>query len=279
MRFAINGENERVDIYDAIERKEVQYYCPICNKEVIIKNGTINVPHFAHKALEECDTFTADMTEWHRAWQKKFPKENQEVVIKLDINEMNYFHASTNWEFDKFKSWEESSDAFENLVLAGEKDWKMLHIEHRADVCINGYVIEFQHSPISYREFNERNWFYTEAGYKLIWIFDFIDEFDCSQMECYDEWRRRKDNGGKYKWKNPKRFMKNFVPQNTDNIKVLFQICDRNEYDLDEDDSIMERVIWAIEDEDGYSDFKRFFTSFYPGNFTELKEQIDKRIL
>ena len=83
-------------------------------------------------------------------------------------------------------------------------------------------------------------------------------------MECYDEWRRRKDNGGKYKWKNPKRFMKNFVPQNTDNIKVLFQICDRNEYDLDEDDSIMERVIWA---------------SYYPGNSTELKEQIDKRIL
>lgn len=279
MRFAMNKENERVDIYDAIKIEDTQYYCPICHKEIVIKNGTINVPHFAHKSLDECDTFSYDMTEWHRNWQNKFPKENQEIVIKLDINEMDYFHASTNWEFDNFRSWEESSDVFENLVLTDEKDWKKLHIEHRADVCINGYVIEFQHSPISHKEFNERNWFYTEAGYKLIWIFDFAEEYEDSQMECYDEWNRKEDNGGKYRWSNPKRFMKNFVPQNMDDIKVIFEICDKDENKLDEDDSIMERVVWAIEDEDGYSNFKRFITSYYPGNFIELKEQIDKRTI
>jgi hypothetical protein len=41
---------------------------------------------------------------------------------------------------------------------------------HRADVqCVNGSVIEFQHSPISPAEIRERETFY---GKDLIWMFD-----------------------------------------------------------------------------------------------------------
>lgn len=36
----------------------------------------------------------------------------------------------------------------------------------RADILMGGYVIEFQHSPISAGEFERRNKFYTRAGYK-----------------------------------------------------------------------------------------------------------------
>ena len=54
----------------------------------------------------------------------------------------------------------------------GEKDEK----KHRADVLINGYVIEFQHSPISRDEIKERNEFYTNCGYKVIWVFDANDK-------------------------------------------------------------------------------------------------------
>lgn len=38
---------------------------------------------------------------------------------------------------------------------------------HRADILTGGYVIEFQHSPITSTEFERRNLFYTKAGYKV----------------------------------------------------------------------------------------------------------------
>lgn len=67
-------------------------------------------------------------TDWHRAWKEQFPKEWQEVI-----------HKAEN----------------------GEK--------HIADVkCNQGYVIEFQHSPIKSEERQAREFFYK----KMIWIVD-----------------------------------------------------------------------------------------------------------
>lgn len=67
-------------------------------------------------------------TEWHRAWKGQFPKECQEIV-----------HYAEN----------------------GEK--------HIADVKIDqGYVVEFQHSPIKPEERQARESFYK----KMVWIVD-----------------------------------------------------------------------------------------------------------
>ncbi len=67
-------------------------------------------------------------TEWHRAWKGQFPKECQEII-----------HYAEN----------------------GEK--------HISDVKINqGYVIEFQHSPIKPEERQAREDFYK----KMVWIVD-----------------------------------------------------------------------------------------------------------
>ena len=43
-----------------------------------------NISHFAHKKRDECDTFTQDMSEWHRQWQKQFPLRNREVGLPQD---------------------------------------------------------------------------------------------------------------------------------------------------------------------------------------------------
>ena len=48
---------------------------------------------------------------------------------------------------------------------------------HRADVFINNTVIEFQHSPISVKEFDERNQFYTRNGHTLVWLFDWTEQY------------------------------------------------------------------------------------------------------
>lgn len=233
MFIGLDKNYERVDVEQA--RKEEEYFCPICHGKLRIKDGQINAKHFAHVSLQDCDDFTADMSEWHRNWQGQFPEKNREVVL--------------------------------------------LHNEekHRADVLACGYVIEFQQSPISIEEFDRRNAFYTGAGYKVVWIFDCRIECDCGQMECYDEWHKKNDNGGKWKWKNPRRFMRNFVPQEEKNIIVFFQIADAD-FNNDGEHFYLERVIWAIE-EDGESNFRRFMTSYYPGYKTELLEQIKKRTL
>ena len=139
--------------------------------------------------------------------------------------------------------------------------------KHRADVMACGYVIEFQHSPITAEEFEERNRFYLNYGKKVIWVFDLSDEFKSGRINCYDEWHGNNDNGGKFKWSYPRRFLQSYLPQENKNIVVFFQFSESKHSDKDE--FYIERVTWTIE-EDGFSNFKCFFTSYYLGNFSDL---------
>ena len=148
--------------------------------------------------------------------------------------------------------------------------------KHRADVMACGYVIEFQHSPITAEEFSERNQFYLNYGKKVIWIFDVIDEYKSGRITCYGEWHRNNNNGGKYKWSYPKRFLENYLPQDNKDIIVFFQFTESIHSDIDE--AYIERVIWAIE-EYGFSNFKRFHTSYEPCNFLELLKSIKEHKL
>ncbi|WP_049962613.1 competence protein CoiA family protein [Ruminococcus sp. HUN007] len=121
-----------------------KYFCPVCHGALVVKakkSETITA-HFAHKSRKECDTFSHDMSEWHKAWQNKFPLKNQEVPLP-----------------------------FENPC-------------HRADVLAYGYVIEFQHSPLSAEEFDERNKFYTSIGKKVIWVFDVNEKYN---SKCFSK--------------------------------------------------------------------------------------------
>ena len=70
-----------IDIDVAVTYDKSQYFCPDCNGEVIIKNGITNSSHFTHRMLNDCDTFTQDMSDWHKEWQKRFPLKNREVGL------------------------------------------------------------------------------------------------------------------------------------------------------------------------------------------------------
>ena len=77
------------------------------------------------------------MTQWHYEWQNKFPEENREII---------YTDEDT-----------------------GEK--------HIADVSIDNFIFEFQHSAISMNEFKSRCEFYiNKLRKKLIWVFDYNDK-------------------------------------------------------------------------------------------------------
>ena len=80
MQFACDKDGNRTLADNADKGKE--YICPVCGKRVILKQGSINIPHFAHTANECEDRWHYDMSEWHFAMQNRFPAECREVVVK-----------------------------------------------------------------------------------------------------------------------------------------------------------------------------------------------------
>ena len=160
-----------------------------------------------------------------------------------------------------------------------------IHLKHRADVRACGYVVEFQNSPISCEEFNERNWFYNAIGCKVVWVFNFIDAYSNERMECYGD----TSDGGKYKWAHHSQTFIDFLPQDhtkrkedgefiDSDILLFFQITEAKGRGWEEDGYI-EQVVWCPEDDWGSPLFNRFCTSYKITTFEELYKAIIQRKL
>lgn len=144
MRFALDKEGNRTFI-DGAHSKE-DYFCPACKEKLVLKKGKNRAHHFAHPAHSRCsDTWNYDMSDWHIAWQNRFPPESQEVILNK----------------------------------GGKKHRADVCLEDRK------VVYEFQHSSLSSKEFEERNDFYSSLGYKVIWIFDLSNQYANELIENY----------------------------------------------------------------------------------------------
>lgn len=138
MFFADSMHGIRTYIDDA-DDKQI-YVCPACQKPVIQKRGRVMAHHFAHKSNGACDPwYSGKMSAWHKEMQNLFPRHCQEVIVRDD--EHNEYHIA------------------DVIFKNGSKS----------------YVIELQHSAISYNDFVARTNFYMNQGYGIIWIFDFCD--------------------------------------------------------------------------------------------------------
>ena len=142
--------------------KNAQYFCPQCGAPLIIKA----VDSLAVKA--------------HFAHRKGSDCDS-------------FSHDMSDWHLDWQKKF-----PIENREVVIEKDG----IKHRADVCINNTVIEFQHSPITAEEISQRNEFYLSCGYNMIWIFDANDQL---KNECGDSIDPVRCRSGDLCWKRAKR--------------------------------------------------------------------------
>ena len=136
MFFALDENNIRVNAEDGVFNHCV---CPACGKPVIQRRGEIKRHHFAHIKKESTCPFEynkdyINMSEWHIRMQEYFPKEQREHIFT-----------------DK---------------KTGEK--------HIADVFIKetNTVLEFQHSPITKKEFLDRTKFHIDEGRRIAWLFD-----------------------------------------------------------------------------------------------------------
>lgn len=180
-----------------------------------------------------------------------------------EVNAWHFAHQTScvdDWKYDMsewHRGWQERFPADVREIVVEHKGER-----HRADILIGRYVVEFQHSPISAGEFEHRNTFYTSAGYKVIWVFDetiaFGNEYISSSM----------DDENKFIWKWPNRVLASVVPQYSKNIAVVLQLTEE-----DEDDNFdwLVKVEWAIANDDGSADYRRFFIDddFAPDLFTE----------
>lgn len=230
MDFALNKRGLKVYAEDAT--KEEKYFCPCCGEEVVLKDGKINITHFAHLQDSNCvDEWTHDMSLWHRTMQNFFRPEHREVVVR--------------------------------------RNGKV----HRADILKDGVVVEFQHSPISAEEYNDRINFFTSAGYKIVWVFDVKEQYQSGQITCEDL-----DFLTSFRWRNPKRFLAYGPAPNKYNNVV---ICLNGLYTDDEinepEDEIdlmrdCKKIVWCPTDDDELPDFRRIATRSLD---TRIHENLD----
>lgn len=179
-------------------KRNEHYFCPCCGSEMVMRLGDVRSHHFSHRIEDFCkDSWHYDMTEWHYNWQSRFNVECQEVVKEFN----------------------------------GEK--------HRADVLIeeSKVVFEFQHSPLSPEEFEERNNFYNKLGYKVIWVFDVEEQYENEMLENYQS--------NLWSWKRPRRTF-NFFNYRNNNVILFLELSNENEY--------LVKVTWCTND-NGLSKF------------------------
>ncbi len=100
--------------------------CPFCGNSVVAKCGNRNIWHWAHSVKQACDSWWENETQWHRDWKGYWHERFQEIV-----------------HFD---------------IHTGEK--------HIADVKNqNGFVLEFQNSPMNDDELSSREHFYGDMAW------------------------------------------------------------------------------------------------------------------
>lgn len=178
MLFAVDYNDNRVHIDETHSNQE--YYCPYCGAPLTTKKGEIRQHHFAHKQNHLCsDTWEGSHSYDISPWH----------------NEWQSLFPKENQEV--------------KLSLGDTK--------HRADVMIDRTVIEFQHSIMPVKAFDDRNNFYFNLGNKVIWLFDLSDLLE-NQL-FYQE----KENGLEFHWRNPKKAFNNYDIQ-SGCIDLFFQL-------------------------------------------------------
>lgn len=164
---------------------DTQYYCPICKEPLIIR---------ASESL---------------AVKTHFAHKRGTICYDDWSHDMSEWHLSWQRQFP---------EQYREVVI--DKNG----IKHRADVCINNTVIEFQHSPITGEEIAKRNAFYLSCGYQVVWVFDATDKIKNCIEDTIDPMKCREDD---LCWKRAKQqFAINIPPQVTIYLQYKTTVSD-----------------------------------------------------
>jgi hypothetical protein len=128
---------------------------------------------------------------------------------------------------------------------------------HIADINLTNVVVEFQHSPITYKEAKKRTVFYTQDRRKLFWIFDFRDKYQSRQITIHKSYGY---NNLMFKWLNANKAVLAGVDNRGDGAVNLFiQI---------QDDKLVE-VQWNLNDQE-----KEIYSFKYFRGYIKNKKEV-----
>lgn len=102
---------------------------------------------------------------------------------------------------------------------------------HRADILKDGIVIEFQHSRISKREFDERNAFFLGLGYRVVWVFDIRNVVNDHRFNPVTRYEVKVFQGCRvygeqwYRWRNPFRMLKDVPEISATSDRFVLWLC------------------------------------------------------
>lgn len=158
------------------------YLCPVCGNPVVVRAAK------------------SDSVRTHFAHKRNLCIDDWE-------------HDMSEWHFE----WQ-SKFPIDSREVVVERDG----VIHRADILINDTVIEFQHSPIKGEEFEARNSFYKNCGYRVVWLFDVADKmrFD----DCFGlVWKRKTTLFSSMKTPIDGLFIQNYLP-GKDDLRCVKQV-------------------------------------------------------
>ncbi|MEG0732645.1 MAG: competence protein CoiA family protein [Vagococcus sp.] len=129
----VNLAEKEKEIIEGLKKKK--WFCPGCEEEVIIKNGTIMCSHFAHKNKCDCHIFSENESKEHLNGKKIIAESCRKFGVPYEI------------------------EAF------------LPELNQRPDVLINKQIaIEFQCSSLKIERFKERTENYQRHGYQVVWL-------------------------------------------------------------------------------------------------------------
>ena len=183
---------------------------------------------------------------------------NRVILKRGSINIDHFAHelneCEDNWNYD-MSEWHKR---MQNYFPKESHEVVVRHKNrvHRADVLIGNIVLEFQNSPITAAEFEDRNEFFKNAGFRLAWVFN-LSQIPEESLYASDE----KEN--MMIWKHPMRIFANadYLGENNKRFALWFSFAGDCEMEDDDDDNYwyMYRVIWAVKDDNGRYSMRRFF--------------------
>ncbi len=187
MLFAFDCNDNRIYIEDILSNKE--YFCPYCGTPLITKRGEIRQHHFGHRSHKLCsDSWERSGTYDISPWHTEWQKcfPGANQEIKLSLGETS----------------------------------------HRADILVGRTVVEFQHSSLSPDNFDDRNNFYHNLGYKVVWLFDMSELMEADRLVSYPT-----ATGFTFTWKNPKKAFTHY-DIHSGYIDLFFQLGPDQESDI-----------------------------------------------
>lgn len=187
MFYALDKNDIRIHISETSNTET--YFCQICNQKLKLisehqRNGQNISAHFSHigKPSNDSRIYIPCTDTWH--------------------------YCKSEWHL----AWQNMfPKEFQERVVSNGVE------KHIADVLLNDTVVEFQHSSISIKEFRERNDFYNECGYDVIWVFDLSDQISRGIIKI-----DRLDNS-KFYWRSVPKFFRQLCVTKEKAI-IVFQL-------------------------------------------------------